>query len=64
MCENDCGKSIYINNVFFCIIEVITCENDCVKSVYKTNAFLPYYYILIILKSIFKSKKTKKQLRI
>ena len=33
-------------------------ENDFGKSVYMSDVFLLYYYILIILKSIFKSIKS------
>ena len=39
-------------------------ENDCVNSVYMRDAFLTCCYILIILKSIVKSIKTKKKFRI
>ena len=56
MCEND--FAIHKRCFFSIIEEVIMHENDFGKSVYMSDVFLMYYYILIILKSIFKSIKS------
>ena len=60
-----CVESVYMSDAFlmYCWGGMMF-ENDCVNSVYMRDAFLTYCYILIILKSIVKSIKTKKKFRI